>query len=139
MVISGNTDKDIVRIDKWLWAVRIYKTRSLATEACRNGRVKVGGQVVKASREVHLNDEIDIHLGVYHKTVKVTGLLHNRVSAALVPAFLDDLTPESEYAKLKIQQEMKPEFRPRGVGRPTKKHRRLIDRLKHSKDFNDQP
>ncbi|HNQ84019.1 MAG TPA: RNA-binding S4 domain-containing protein [Bacteroidales bacterium] len=129
-------DSDEVRIDKWLWAVRVYKTRSLATEAIRNGRVKVGGQVVKPSREVHLNDQIDIHLGVYHKTVKVVALLHNRVGAALVPNFLEDLTPEEEYAKLKIQQEMKPEFRPRGIGRPTKKHRRLIDRLKKTKDFD---
>ncbi len=136
MISSGNSDNDIVRIDKWLWAVRIYKTRSLATEACRNGRVKIGGQVIKASREVHINDEIDIHLGIYHKTVKVTTLLHHRVSAAMVAGFLDDLTPESEYAKLKVQQEMKPEFRPRGEGRPTKKHRRLIDRLKNTKDFS---
>ena len=129
-------DNEEVRIDKWLWAVRIYKTRSLATEACRNGRVKIGGQVVKASREVHINDEIDIHLGVYHKTVKAIALLHNRVSAVLVPGFLEDLTSEAEYAKLKIQQEMKPEFRPRGTGRPTKLHRRLIDRLKDSKEFS---
>jgi ribosome-associated heat shock protein Hsp15 len=134
---SEKTGDEAVRIDKWLWAVRIYKTRSLATEACRNGRVKIGGQVVKASREVHAGDEIDIHLGVYHKTVKVTALLHNRVSAAKVEGFLVDLTPESEYGKLKIQQEMKPEFRPRGVGRPTKRHRRLIDRLKNHKDFKD--
>ena len=70
------------------------------------------------------------------KPLKSIALLHNRVSAALVPNFLEDLTPESEYAKLKIQQEMKPEFRPRGVGRPTKKHRRLIDRLKNTKDHN---
>ena len=133
---SEKHDNEEVRIDKWLWAVRIYKTRSLATEAIRNGRVKVGGQVVKPSREVHVNDEIDIHMGVYHKTVKVIALLHNRVGAALVPNFLEDLTPEEEYAKLKIQQEMKPEFRPRGIGRPTKKHRRLIDRLKKSKDFS---
>lgn len=136
MVVSSNTDADTVRIDKWLWAVRIYKTRSLATEACKNGRVRIGGQVIKASREVRINDEIDIHLGVYHKTVKVLSLLHNRVSAALVPGFLEDLTPEKEYDKLKIQQEMKPEFRPRGVGRPTKRHRRLIDRLKNAKDTN---
>ncbi len=129
-------DNDEVRIDKWLWAVRIYKTRSLATEAIRNGRVKIGGQVVKPSREVHLQDEIDIHLGVYHKTVKVTALLHNRVGAALVANFLEDLTPEEEYDKLKIQQEIKPEFRPRGIGRPTKKHRRLIDKLKKTKDFS---
>lgn len=129
-------DSEEVRIDKWLWAVRIYKTRSLATEAIRNGRVKVGGQVVKPSREVRLNDEIDIHLGIYHKTVKVTGLLHNRVGAALVQNYLEDLTPQEEYEKLKTQQEMKPEFRPRGLGRPTKKHRRLIDHLKKTKDFS---
>jgi ribosome-associated heat shock protein Hsp15 len=135
MATSGNNDNDIVRIDKWLWAVRVYKTRSLATEACRNGRVKIADQVIKASREVRINDEIDIHMGVYHKTVKVTALLHNRVAAVKVPEFLEDMTPESEYAKLKVQQEMKPEFRPRGVGRPTKKHRRLIDRLKNTKDF----
>jgi len=136
MALTDKTDNEIVRIDKWLWAVRIYKTRSLATEACKNGRVRIGGQVVKASREVHINDEINIHLGVYHKTVKAMALLHNRVSAALVPGFLEDLTPELEYAKLKVQQEMKPEFRPRGVGRPTKKQRRLIDRLKKTKDFS---
>jgi len=129
-------DSDEVRIDKWLWAVRIYKTRSLATEAIRNGRVKVGGQVVKPSREVHLNDVIDIHLGIYHKTIKVTRMLHNRVGAALVPDYLEDLTSQEEYDKLKTQQEMKPEFRPRGLGRPTKKHRRLIDHLKKTKDFS---
>ena len=133
---SEKHDSGEVRIDKWLWAVRIYKTRSLATEACRSGRVKIGGQVIKPSREVHLNEEIDIHMGVYHKTVKVTALLHNRVGAQLVSNFLQDLTPESEYDKLKTQQEMKPEFRPRGLGRPTKKHRRLIDRLKTTKDFS---
>jgi len=134
MALSDKNNIENVRVDKWLWAVRVYKTRSLATEACRNGRVRIGGQVVKASREVHIHDEMDIHLGVYHKTIKVLALLHNRVSAALVPGFLEDLTPETEYAKLKVQQEMKPEFRQRGTGRPTKKHRRLIDRLKNTKD-----
>jgi ribosome-associated heat shock protein Hsp15 len=135
MSSSEKSAGEEVRIDKWLWAVRIYKTRSIATEACRNGRVKIGGQVVKASREVRIHDEIDIHLGIYHKTVKVTALLHNRISAALVASYLDDTTPASEYEKLKMHQEIKPEFRPRGVGRPTKKRRRLIDRLKNTKDF----
>lgn len=129
-------DSSEVRIDKWLWAVRIYKTRSLATEAIRNGRVRVAGQVVKPSREVHVNDEIDIHLGVYHKTLRVIALLHNRVGAPLVSNYLEDLTPEAELEKLRIQHEMKPEFRPRGLGRPTKKHRRLIDKLKKTKDFS---
>lgn len=125
-----------VRIDKWLWAVRIYKTRSLATEACRAGRVRIGGQVIKPSREVHPGDEIGIHMGIYTKTVRAKALLHVRVSAALVPDYFEDLTPESEYEKLKIKQEMKTEYRPRGLGRPTKRQRRLIDRLKNHKDFN---
>jgi ribosome-associated heat shock protein Hsp15 len=136
MVPSDRTAIESVRIDKWLWAVRIYKTRSLATEACKAGRVRIGGQIVKASREIKINDEVSIHLGIYNKTVKVIALLHNRVSAALVLNFLEDITPQSELDKLKIQQEMKPEFRPRGAGRPTKKHRRLIDRLKKGKDFS---
>lgn len=133
---SDKPDIESVRLDKWLWAVRVYKTRSLATEACKNGRVRIGGQVIKPSREIRIKDEISIHLGIYTKTVRVIALLHNRVSAALVPGFLEDITPQAEYDKLKVQQEMKPEFRPRGVGRPTKKHRRLIDRLKNTKDFS---
>lgn len=127
---------DSIRIDKWLWAVRIYKTRSLATEACRSGRVKIAGQTVKPSRDIHGGDEISIHLGIYSRTVRVIMPLHLRVSAALVPTYLEDLTPAAEYDKLKIQQDMKPEYRPRGLGRPTKKQRRLIERIKKTKDFN---
>ena len=136
MVNSDRPNTENVRIDKWLWAIRVYKTRSLATEACRSARVRIGGQIIKPSREIKINDEVSIHLGIYTKSVRVKALLHNRVSAALVPNFLEDITPQSELDKLKIQQEMKPEFRPRGVGRPTKKHRRLIDRLKKGKDFS---
>ncbi len=125
-----------MRIDKWLWAVRIYKTRSLATEACRTGRIRIDGEPVKASREIHPGQEISIHLGIYTKSVRVKDLLHNRVGAALVPQYLDDLTPAEEYEKLKVQNEMKTEFRERGLGRPTKRHRRMIDRLKNFKDFS---
>jgi ribosome-associated heat shock protein Hsp15 len=135
MVLSGKPDNENVRADKWLWAIRVYKTRSLATEACKAGRVRIGGQIIKPSREIRIKEEISIHLGIYTRTVRVIALLHNRVSAALVPGFLEDITPSAEYDKLKVQQEMKPEFRPRGIGRPTKKHRRLIDRLKNTKDF----
>jgi ribosome-associated heat shock protein Hsp15 len=130
-------DTDNIRIDKWLWAVRIYKTRTTATDACRSGKVKIMGQSVMPSRELRPGDEISAHMGIYTKTVRVLKLIHNRVSAQLVPQFMEDLTPESEYAKLKTQHEMKTELRPRGLGRPTKKQRRLIDRLKNTKDFND--
>lgn len=129
-------DTGSIRIDKWLWAVRIFKTRTLASDACKAGKVKIGGQNVKASREIKLQEEISVQMGIYVKTVKVLGLIHNRVSAQLVPQFMEDLTPEAEYEKLKIQHEIKTEFRPRGLGRPTKKQRRLIDRLKNTKDFS---
>lgn len=123
-----------VRIDKWLWAVRIYKTRSLATEACRNGRVKIGGQPVKASRVPKIGDEVEVHLNPLNKTVRVKALLHNRVSAKLVPEYLDDLTPAAEYERVELIREFNAEFRPRGTGRPTKSDRRQIDHLKGHHD-----
>ena len=121
------------RIDKWLWAVRVYKTRSIATMACRNGKVKVGDQNVKPSHEVKVDEVITINLHTLTKTVKVKSLLQRRVSATLVPEFLEDLTPQEEYDKLKSRHEMNSEFRPRGTGRPTKKERRMIERLKRMK------
>lgn len=122
-----------VRIDKWLWSVRIYKTRNLAAEACRSGKVRINDKPVKPSREVRLNEEISINITPLVKTVKVTGLLKNRVSAKLVEDYLEDLTPQEEYDKLKLMRELNYEFRRRGEGRPTKKQRRMIDVLKKSK------
>ena len=78
------------------------------------------GKVVKPSREIKLQEEISVQMGIYIKTVKVLGLIHNRVSAQLVPQFMEDLTPEAEYEKLKIQHEIKTEFRPRGLDVPLK-------------------
>jgi ribosome-associated heat shock protein Hsp15 len=122
-----------IRIDKWLWSVRIYKTRSIATDACRNGRVKAGGQVVKASHEVKEGEIIQVSLHAMTKTLRVKALLKNRVSASLVENYMEDLTPQEEYDKLKIKRETNHEFRERGTGRPTKKERRLIERLKRLK------
>lgn len=121
------------RIDKWLWAIRAYKTRSLATEACRNGRVTVNGQVVKASHIVKTEEIVAINMHTHTRTVKVTGLLNNRVSAALAGNYMLDLTPQEEYDRQKLQREMNHEFRPRGTGRPTKKERRMIEILKRLK------
>jgi ribosome-associated heat shock protein Hsp15 len=122
-----------IRIDKWLWAVRLYKTRSKATDACRNGRVKIGDQAVKPSHEVREEDIIKVNLHAFTKTVKVKALLKNRVSASLAVDYVEDLTPQEEYDKLKSRKETNLEFRPRGSGRPTKKERRLIDKLKRMK------
>lgn len=119
-----------VRIDKWLWAVRIFKTRSQATLACKSGKVRIIEAIVKPSHEVRLEQIISIRIGPLMKTVKVTGLLENRVSAKLVAGFMEDLTPPEEYDKLKANRNAGFEYRARGLGRPTKKERRDIEILK---------
>ncbi|MEN8223975.1 MAG: RNA-binding S4 domain-containing protein [Bacteroidota bacterium] len=122
-----------VRIDKWLWAVRIFKTRNQAAGACKGGKVKIDGQNVKASREIKVDDEIDVSLSSFTKTVRVKALLHNRVGAKLVPDYMEDLTSQEEYDKQKMHHELNIEYRQRGEGRPTKKERRIIERLKKYK------
>ena len=122
-----------VRIDKWLWAVRLFKTRNQASQACRAGKVRMGDQAVKPSREVHPMDVISVNLGFISRTVQVKALLDNRVSARLVPEYATDLTPEEEYARQKMVRETNYELRERGLGRPTKKQRRDIVMLKRYK------
>lgn len=118
-----------VRLDKWLWAVRLYRTRSLAAGACEAGHVRIRDQRVKPARTVHPGDLITAQVGEVQRTVRVLALLDRRVGAGLVAQYLEDLTPPSEYAK---QREPHPEplfHRPKGAGRPTKRDRRLFDRL----------
>ncbi len=119
-----------IRIDKWLWAVRVFKTRSLASEACRSGRVKILGQAVKPSRELKTGEEITVSFPPVVKTVKVVDFTANRVAAKLVPDFMLDLTPAEEYDKLKRDHAVDFEIRDRGIGRPTKRERREIEYLK---------
>jgi ribosome-associated heat shock protein Hsp15 len=120
-------EQGTVRIDKWLWAVRLFKTRSLSAEACRTGKVSIKDMPVKASREVKINDIIVIQQQPVIRTVKVLSLLHNRVSAKLVPLHMEDLTPASEYEKIEIRKAVAFVYRPRGAGRPTKKERRDME------------
>lgn len=127
-------DTDAPRIDKWLWAIRIYKTRTLATDACKAGKIKINGQAVKPSRELKLQEVVTISQGPLTKTIRVKTLIHNRVSAKLVPDNAEDLTPAEEYEKLRLAHEVNGEQRDRGIGRPTKKQRRLIDILKKDKE-----
>lgn len=122
-----------IRVDKWLWAVRAFKTRSQATDACKSGKVKIDDITVKPSREIKLNEEIVVQINHISRTLKVIGLLNNRVGAKLVVDYLEDLTPPEEYEKEKLKREINYEYRDHGLGRPTKKERRLIDRLKKSK------
>jgi len=120
-----------IRIDKWLWAVRVFKTRSLATDACKKGRVIIDDQPVKASRNVKLDEIIYVKMPPITKKFKVVGLLSNRVGAKLVPNYMEDLTPEEEIKKLELVNKDTFGRRPRGAGRPTKKERRIIDKLKN--------
>ena len=119
-----------IRIDKWLWAVRVYKTRSQATDACRSGKVRKDGLILKASYIAKKGDVYEIRISPVIKTIRVKDLLDKRLSAKLAVDFIEDLTPQVEYDKLKIIRETHFEFRERGTGRPTKKQRRLIDHLK---------
>ncbi len=115
--------EESIRIDKWLWSVRLFKTRSQATQACRAGKVMIDDQPVKPSREVQENMIITIRWGPIQRTLKVAGLLKNRVGAKLVNNYMEDLTPEEEYKKLEIIRSREGS-RPHGTGRPTKKERR---------------
>jgi ribosome-associated heat shock protein Hsp15 len=118
-----------VRIDKWLWAVRLFKTRSLATEACRSGHVAIAGAKVKPSHEVRVNQTIVLVMDGMTRTTRVVGLLDKRVGAKLVPQYAEDLTPPAEYERKREQQAHAFIQRPKGSGRPTKKDRRILERF----------
>ena len=119
-----------VRIDKWLWAVRIYKTRSMATEACRNGKVHVNGQPAKASRSVSVGETLTVRKSPYTFTYEVCGMIEKRVSAKLASDYVKDITPAGELLKVKTIQESAFFTRDKGAGRPTKKDRRILDRFR---------
>lgn len=124
-----------IRIDKFLWAVRIYKTRSIASDECRKGRILVNNMPVKPSRIISGNEIVTIKKPPVAFTYKILEPIENRVSAKLVGKFLEDLTPEDEKIKLKLSHGPSGVYREKGTGRPTKKDRRLIDR--YSEGFTD--
>ena len=126
---------DDCRIDKYLWAIRAFKTRSDATEACKGGRVKVGNVNAKPSRAVSAGDVIQVRKGAVVFTYKVIRPVDNRVGAKLVPDFAENLTPESELQKLRAPVETFFISRDRGAGRPTKKDRREIEQMWDAIDF----
>ena len=122
------TSSDKYRIDKFLWAVRIYKTRSMAAEACRKGRIVMEGIQVKPSRLVKTGDIILVRKMPVVYTIKVLKLLENRVSAQRVSEFIEDVTSVEELHKLKVNETV---FyaREKGTGRPTKKERRMLNKV----------
>ena len=119
-----------VRIDKWLWAVRLFKTRTLAAEACRGGHVKIGGENVKPARPVKISETIVVRTVGLTRTVKILGLIDRRVGPKLVATYMEDLTPAEEYLRqMEARQKTPVAVRPKGSGRPTKKERRDMEKL----------
>ncbi|GGH69581.1 RNA-binding S4 domain-containing protein [Phaeocystidibacter marisrubri] len=118
-----------MRIDKYLWCVRLFKTRSLATNDVKNDRVLLGGEVAKPSREVKEGDEITIKYHGYSRSFKVLGWPKSRVGAKLVPDLLEETTPTQELEKQEFLKLAKNLQRDKGTGRPTKRERRDLDRL----------
>lgn len=118
-----------IRIDKFLWSVRIYATRSLATEACKKGHVAIGGMTVKPARAVKAGETILVRKNPVTYTYKVLELLGKRVGAKLVPVYVEDLTTEEELRKLDVNYTGSLFTRDRGAGRPTKKDRRDIGKV----------
>ena len=123
-------EKHNTRIDKWLWAVRIFKTRALASEACTGGKVKIDGTAVKASRNIKKNDIVQVRKGIIKYVYKVRKIAEKRMGAKLISEFLEDLTPDDELAKLKSAQKQPIHIREKGQGRPTKRERRMMDQLR---------
>ena len=126
------SDTQNVRIDKFLWSVRVYKTRSQATEACKKGRILIEGNPVKSSRTVNVGDVIMVKKNPVVFIYKIKELLNNRVGAKLVENYIENLTSEEELQKLDVNTQVGFVKRDRGAGRPTKKERREMDKFKFS-------
>lgn len=120
---------DETRLDKWLWSVRVFKTRPEATAACRAGKVLIGELEAKPGRTPHMGEIVSAKVGNIHRTLKVLGVPRSRVSAKQLPEFVEDLTPAAEYEKAKQAQLEHLLARERGQGRPTKKDRREMGNL----------
>jgi ribosome-associated heat shock protein Hsp15 len=123
-------EKEKLRIDKYLWSIRAFKTRTLASDACKAGRVKLEGNNIKPSHEVKIGEVYQVSKGLERKVIKVTGLLESRVDAKTAVYFYEDITPVEQTTAYKSMFHAPVLTRDRGTGRPTKKDRREIDDLK---------
>ena len=126
-----------MRIDKYLWCVRVYKTRSIATQEVKKGHVKIADKSVKASREVYPQDEITVRKNQINYQFEVLDLPKNRVGAKLVNLYLIDKTPKEAFDHLDLLKFSKEYYRAKGTGRPTKKDRRELDQYKEQDSPND--
>ena len=122
-----------MRIDKYLWCIRLFKTRSLATEACKKGHVKINGTNLKPSKDIFGNEEITVRKNQINYIIKVLDIPTGRLGAKLVDLYRKDLTPKEEFEKTELLKYSKDYYRKKGTGRPTKKDRRDIE------DYYDNP
>ena len=134
---NSRTMSEVIRLDKYLWAVRIFKTRSDAADAIRNNRVLVNDSFAKPSREVKVGDMISVRRERVHYSYKVLDLVSSRQPAKNVPMYCLNCTPQEELDKLNVPHETIFVFRERGMGRPTKKDRRNIDALMDGFFYDD--
>lgn len=129
--------KTEVRIDKWLWAVRLFKTRSISIEAIKKGRITIKGVTVKPSRMVKVGDVVEVRRSPITYSFEVLGLSENRMGAKLVPGFMKDVTPPSQLEILELSKMSGFVDRARGTGRPTKKDRRELEQFSEDYSFFD--
>ena len=126
-----------VRIDKWVWAVRIFKTRTVALDACKKGRVLINNVSVKPSRMIRVGDVVQVRKPPVTFSFKVLGLSDKRMGAKLVPQFMENVTPPEQYEILELNKISGFVDRQRGTGRPTKKERRDLDQFTDKFDFDE--
>ena len=126
-----------VRIDKWMWATRIFKTRTIAAEACKKGRVSVSGTTVKPSRTIKIGDIIQVRKPPVTYSFKVLALTENRMGAKLVPEFLENVTPPEQMEILELSRISGFINRSKGMGRPTKRDSRELKKFTEQQYFDD--
>ena len=126
---------DVARIDKWLWAARIFKTRSIAADACKNGRVTIGGVNVKPSHMVKAGETVSVRKPPVTYSFKILKTIEQRVGAKLVPEIYENVTTADQYELLEMNRISGFVDRARGTGRPTKKDRRAMDEFLNMEDI----
>lgn len=126
------------RIDKWLWAARIYKTRTLASDACKNGRITINGALAKPSRTVKVGDQVGVKKSPITYSFRVLQTIEKRVGAKLLPEVFENVTPPKQYELLEMNRISGFVDRARGTGRPTKKDRRALDDFAETPIFLDE-
>ena len=126
-----------MRIDRYLWGIRIFKTRNMATEACKKGQVKIDGTNVKPAKDIFGGETVQVRKNQINHLIEVLDIPESRVGAKLVDLYRKDKTPKEEFEKLDLLKYSKDYYRKKGTGRPTKKDRRDIDEYNESSEFED--